>query len=191
MNKLFVFITLALIIWVLFYFEKNIELLNETPYEECIIKYSNLFSVDSLLIKIVIKKESNLNPNAVSDKGAVGLMQIMPKTGLEIAKQLNIKDYSYKRLKEAEINIMFGTYYLRKLLNYYNNNLALALAAYNAGIGNVENWRGNNPKILGRIHEIPFRETKFYVQSLVFAYRAFKVLYALKKGLFGEKVKDR
>jgi soluble lytic murein transglycosylase len=183
MNKLFAFVILALLIWVLFYFEKNIELFTETPYEDYIIKYSNRFGVDSLLVKVVMKKESNLNPDAVSDKGAVGLMQIMPKTASEIAKQLNIKDYSYKRLREAEINIMFGTYYLQKLLNYYNNNLVLALAAYNAGIGNVENWRGKNPKLRGRIREIPFRETRFYVQSLVFTYKVVKVLYAFKKGL--------
>ena len=131
--KVFISIaTIIFIVFIFFRFENKVKLFSENPYENYITKYSNYFGVDSLLVKVVMKKESNLSYSVVSNKGAVGLMQIMPKTALEIAKQLDIVNYSDSKLKEVEINIMFGTYYLRRLLNYYNNNLILALSAYNA-----------------------------------------------------------
>jgi soluble lytic murein transglycosylase len=169
-----------LIVLLLFNFYKKIGLFDKNPYENYIIKYSNQFGVDSLLVKAVMKKESNLNPNVVSSKGAVGLMQIMPATALQIANQLNIRYYSNKRLKEVEVNIMVGTYYLQRLLNYYNNNLILSLAAYNAGIGNVESWYKQNPEINKKIHKIPFKETKLYVRSVIFTYKIYKGAEILK-----------
>ncbi|OEG71712.1 hypothetical protein ATZ36_13180, partial [Candidatus Endomicrobiellum trichonymphae] len=151
MKRIIGYTILVLIICIFFNLEKKIGLFNKNPYEIYIIEYSKRFAVDFLLIKAVMKKESNLNPEAVSNIGAVGLMQVMPKTALEIASQLNITDYSDKNLKEAEINIILGTYYLKKLLNYYNNNLILALAAYNAGLANVENWYSKDPEIEEKI----------------------------------------
>ena len=78
---------------------------------------------------------------------------------------------------------MFGTYYLRKLLNYYNNNLILALAAYNAGIGNVENWYNKNPEIGQKIYKIPFKETRYYVLSIIFTYKIYQGVEKLKNFL--------
>jgi soluble lytic murein transglycosylase len=170
-----------LVICILFNLEKKIGLFNKNPYEIYIIEYSNRFAVDSLLIKAVMKKESNLNPGAISKTGAVGLMQIMPKTALEIANQLNIVDYSDRTLKEVEINIMFGTYYLKKLLNYYNNNQILALVAYNAGIGNTENWYSKDPEIGEKICKIPYKETRHYVRSILFIYKIYRGAEKLKK----------
>ncbi|MDR0800684.1 MAG: lytic transglycosylase domain-containing protein [Endomicrobium sp.] len=183
MKRIIGYIILVFIICILFDLEKKIGLFNKNPYEIYIIEYSKRFAVDSLLIKAVMKKESNLNPKAVSNTGAVGLMQIMPKTALEIANQLNITDYSGKNLKEAEINIMLGTYYLKKLLNYYNNNLILALAAYNAGIGNVENWYSKDPEIGEKICKIPFKETRHYVRSIIFIYKIYRGAEKLKNFL--------
>jgi soluble lytic murein transglycosylase len=180
MKRIIGYTILVLIICILFNLEKKIELFNKNPYEVYIIKYSKRFAVDSLLIKAVMKKESNLNPEAISNTGAIGLMQVMPKTALEIASQLNITDYSGKNLKEAEINIMFGTYYLKKMLNYYNNNLILALAAYNAGIGNVENWCSKDPEREGKVCKIPFKETRHYVRSIIFIYKIYRGAEKLK-----------
>ncbi|MDR3256845.1 MAG: lytic transglycosylase domain-containing protein [Endomicrobium sp.] len=180
MKKVITVVILITMIFFLFYLEKKIGLFEKNPYENYIVKYSNRFGVDSLLVKAVMKKESNLNPNVVSDKNAVGLMQLMPKTAAKIANQLGITNYSDKKLKEIEINVMFGTYYLQKLLNYYNNNLILALAAYNAGIGNVENWYRENPKVGKKICKIPFKETKYYVWSVIFTYKAYKEVEKLK-----------
>jgi soluble lytic murein transglycosylase len=183
MKRIIGYIILVLIVCILFNLEKKIGLFNKNPYEIYITEYSKRFAIDPLLIKVVMKKESNLNPEAISNIGAVGLMQVMPKTALEIANKLNIANYSNKNLKEAEINIMLGTYYLKKMLNYYNNNLILALAAYNAGIGNVENWYIKDREIEKKICKIPFKETRRYVRSVIFIYKIYRGAEKLKNFL--------
>jgi soluble lytic murein transglycosylase len=160
--------------------ERRIGLFDKRRYNNYIDEYSNKFSVDSLLVRAIIKKESNLNPEVISNKGAVGLMQIMPKTAREIAIQLGVSDYSSEKLKEPQINIMVGTYYLKKLLDYYNNNLVLVLAAYNAGIGNVDMWRKEIPSVSSNPTRIPFNETKNYVKSVMFIYKVYKFISQIK-----------
>jgi soluble lytic murein transglycosylase len=174
---------LVLVALLLLNIEQRVGLFDKNPYDNYINEYSSRFGVDLSLVKAIMKKESNLNSNAVSNKGAVGLMQIMPKTALEIATQLNIPDYSYAKLQEPQINIMFGAYYINKLLKYYNNNLILALAAYNAGIGNVDNWYTENPNISKRISKIPFKETRRYVRSIIYTYKVYQVWQKLRNFL--------
>lgn len=89
----------------------------------------------SRLFKAVIKQESGGNPNAVSNVGALGLMQIMPATGKQIAKELGIKDYD---LKDPDTNRMFGEYYLTNLLKMFDGDVKLALTAYHSGPGRVQ-----------------------------------------------------
>ncbi len=109
--------------------------------------------VDPLLVKAVIKAESNFDVTAISTKGAQGLMQLMPAT----AKALQIAD----PLDPME-NIAGGTKYLRSLLDSYNWDMELSLAAYNAGPGNVK----------GSIPNIP--ETKIYVSKVLGNYRLYR-----------------
>ena len=109
--------------------------------------------VDPLLIKAIIKAESNFNPGAISPKGAQGLMQLMPAT----AKDLQVADPF-----DPQENITGGTKYLRSLLDNYGWNLELSLAAYNAGPGKV---KGRMPNI---------GETKTYVSKVLMDYQSFK-----------------
>lgn len=107
-------------------------------YEEYVEKYSKEYQVDSNLIFAIIKAESNFDEEAVSHKEAKGLMQLMYSTAQDVAKDLGL-EIDEQKVLEPECNIMLGTKYISMLLEKYQN-VALALAAYNAGSGNVDKW---------------------------------------------------
>lgn len=119
------------------------------------------YSLDPDLVRVVIQVESSFNPYAVSSKGARGLMQIMPDT----AKELGIKN-----IFNIEENIFGGCKYLRRLLNNYNGDLQLALAAYNAG-PTVVNEHGGIP---------PYRETRNYVRKILSRYKGGRYVSKLR-----------
>jgi hypothetical protein len=127
-----------------------IELKGEiTRYDDLIVKASERYGVDSALVKAIIKAESNFNHRAVSPVGARGLMQLMPAT----AASLQVQDSFY-----PENNIDGGVRYLRYLMDLFNGNLPLVLAAYNSGENTVLRYKNRIP---------PYRETQTYVRRVL------------------------
>ena len=117
------------------------------PFAALIAEAARLYHVDARLIAAVTRRESAFNPNAVSPVGACGLMQLMPAT----AKRLGVTD-----IFDARQNVFGGTQYLRELLDAYDGDIDRTLAAYNAGPGAVQKYKGVPP----------FAETRAYVASI-------------------------
>lgn len=181
-KMILVIFTILIIIVFLTFFKNNIlKIFYPKKYEEIVTYYANEYDVDKNLIYAVIKAESNFDENAISNKGALGLMQIMEDTAIEIARKSNI-EIDENNIKEdilkADKNINIGTKYLSILLDKYNN-IELALAAYNAGTGNVDNWIENN--ILNEdgsnIENTPFKETNNYVRIILQNYKIYNAIY--------------
>ena len=133
--------------------------------------------MDKNLIYAIIKAESNFNENAVSNKGATGLMQLMPTTAIQLGKTINV-DCNEENLKNIDININLGVKYISNLIEKYNN-IEVALSAYNAGTGNVDNWieRGIIKKDGSDVENIPYKETNNYVRKILRDYKIYKQLY--------------
>lgn len=127
------------------------------------------------LVWAIMRTESNYHPTALSPVGAVGLMQIMPATAESMSKG------DSKRLTHPDLNIKLGTRHLKDLLENYDKNLTLAVAAYNAGAGNVKRWQknyGNLPED-EFVESIPFKETREYVKKVVSSMEIYQRLYHL------------
>ncbi len=157
------------------------ELVYPQKYSIYVDKYSALYNVDKFLIYSVIKAESNFNEKSVSKKGAIGLMQIMPETGDDLANKIGINNFSSKDLFLAEHNINIGCYYISFLLDRYNGDIKTALAAYNAGFGNVDNWLAFSQKNIIEYENIPYGETKKYIEKVLNYVDGYKKLYEEEK----------
>ena len=130
--------------------------------------------LDPWLAMAVSRRESAFNPHARSPVGARGLMQLMPGTARKVAKDAKLARPKGDDLYQEQLNITLGSRYLAELLETFNGNRVLALAAYNAGPHRVNNWLGEEEDAVPAdvwIESIPFRETRDYVQA-VLTYRA-------------------
>ena len=161
--------------------EKMMKIMYSKKYENLVVIYSEKYQVDSDLIFALIKAESNFNSSAVSGKGAKGLMQLMEETAKDVSKKTDLKiepDEIGEKLLQPDVNIELGTKYISILLEKYNNT-AIALTAYNAGIGTVDNWieKGVIKKDGEDIQNIPYKETNNYVRKILRDYKIYKKLY--------------
>lgn len=182
-GKLKLFIVLLILI-LLVVFSINItdfvlKKLYPITYSEYVDKYSSEYNIDKNLVFSIIKAESSFNSKAVSPRDAKGLMQIMDSTGQWAAEKIRIQNYETSMLFQPDTNIRIGCWYIARLLKQYNQDTELALAAYNAGSGNVSEWLNDvsissDGKTLDRI---PFEETKNYISRIKKFNNMYKKLY--------------
>lgn len=144
-------------------------------YSLFIEQYSKQYKVDKDIIYAIIKNESNFETSVSSNKGAKGLMQLMEATAQEVAQILQLDSID---LADAKTNIQLGTKYFSMLYEKYNNT-ELALAAYNAGSGNVDKWIQNGIISEGgeNIENIPYKETNMYVRKVMHSREIYELLY--------------
>lgn len=148
-------------------------------YQDTINFYADRYEVDRNLVASVILAESKFRQDATSVHGARGLMQIMPETASWIATQIEDDSFSVDKLYNVNMNIKYGTWYLSELQTEFEGNEVLALAAYNAGRGNVYEW-------VEKYHwdinfkdytKIPFPETREYVKRVLENKKHYNKLY--------------
>ncbi len=153
-------------------------------YSEYVTKYSEQYSVDESLVYAVIRTESSFREDVQSSAGAMGLMQIMPDTFVWLQDvEDNGAQYLDSDLLNPQINIKYGTYYLSILLEHYNGNEKLALAAYNGGMTNVDNWLEDDRYSSDgkNLTSIPYKETSKYVERVEKTKQMYETIYYDKK----------
>ena len=177
-----IIVTIFIIFVFLFLFRNDLlKIIYPRKYEDIISTYSEKYDVEDNIIYAVIKAESNFDSSAISNKNAIGLMQLMEQTAIEIARKNDI-EFNYNNAKEElndiDKNINIGTKYLSILMEKYQNK-EVALAAYNAGIGTVDNWieKGIIKKDGSDIENIPYKETNNYVRKILRSYKIYQELY--------------
>ena len=146
-------------------------------HEDVIRQQANEKGVDAALIAAVIYSESKFS-DAESSAGARGLMRITPEAAATIARNSNATTFELKDLGDPEINIRYGTFLLRELLDRYDGDEAAALAAYNAGPGNADKWGGADLNVA----DIPFPETRAYVEEVLEKRDEYRRKYAKELG---------
>jgi soluble lytic murein transglycosylase len=162
-------------------FDKAIqELTLPLRHEDIILQQAEEKEVDAALIAAVIYSESKF-ADQTSSAGARGLMQITPEAANEIERLSGGTSFRIDDLSDPEINIRYGTFLLRELLDRFDGDTAAALAAYNAGPSNAEEWGGSDLTV----EEIPFPETRAYVEEVLDKQGTYRDEYAQELGYRG------
>ena len=172
---------ILIIVFVVIILNKDsiLKMIYPKKYETEVTIYAEKYQVEENLIYALIKAESNFNEEATSHKGAIGLMQLMEETAVERSNIIDNETVETHDLYDPETNIKLGTSYIAYLLGLYSGNTILALTAYNAGLGNVQQWIKN--EIIkpdgSDIENIPYKETENYVRKIIRDYQMYLRLY--------------
>ena len=157
------------------------EALFPRPYWSDLKRFSVANSLDPYLVASLIRQESEFNPNAVSNRNALGLMQLLPKVGKGVAKEEKIRHFSPNELFTPALNLQLGTKYFRSMVNEFGGGPEYALAAYNAGDDRVHDWQtdGKYRDIEEFVESIPFTQTREYVQAIMRNANVYRQLYGV------------
>jgi soluble lytic murein transglycosylase len=143
-------------------------------YDNIVRGYADQQKLDPALLAAMIEAESKFNVSARSNAGAIGLMQLTPATAEGIALHTGGTKFQLSDLDDPDINVRYGSWYLRHLLDRYHDE-RLALAAYNAGEGNVDNW-------IAQHEGIQFAQTRAYVDKVESLKKLYRRIYANELG---------
>jgi peptidoglycan lytic transglycosylase len=146
-------------------------------HEDIIRQQAREKGIDAALIAAVIYAESKFS-DRTSTAGARGLMQVTPETAKDVERHSGGTTFKVADLADPEINIRYGTFRLRELLDRYDGDVVAALAAYNAGPGNADSWGGSEMTL----EDIRFPETRAYVEEVLDKQRAYRDKYAKELG---------
>lgn len=149
------------------------------PFWEELKKDSLSNQLDPYLVASLVRQESEFNPAALSPANAMGLMQLLPHVGRNVAKEEKIRNFSTNELFVPNTNILLGTRYFRHMVDHYHGQVEYALAAYDAGEDRVDDWRssGDFKDVEEFVESIPFTETREYVQAIMRNAVLYKLLY--------------
>jgi soluble lytic murein transglycosylase len=154
-------------------------------YDAAINRDARLNGLDPALVAAVVWRESDYDPAAESHKGAVGLMQVLPSTARFIESQDDPPPGNARDIRDPEVNISYGSWYLRYLIDMHDGSVPAALAAYNAGPDNLRKWRvdaTNKGAELRVPEDIPFDETRKYVTDVLDAWPIYRQAYGERLG---------
>lgn len=149
------------------------------PYKDEIHRSALENDLDPYLVAAIIHVESKFDPAAVSPKGARGLMQIMPETAEWVAGVMGLEAFNTNLLFEPDQNVKIGSWYLSSLMQQFNDDLIVSLAAYNGGRNRVTRWlsEGIWDGQVETIANIPLSETRDYVQKVLNTYNQYRNIY--------------
>lgn len=180
MRKIILILIIVIIslILILLNIDNILKLVYRQDYSEYVEQYAKENNIDPLLVYAIIKAESNFDDDAVSNKGAMGLMQLMDETAKEVATNELMEYNSEETLYNPEKNIQIGVKYFADLKEIFGND-AIAIAAYNAGMGTVNSWieEGIIKADGSDIENIPYKETNMYVRKILRDYNMYQRLY--------------
>ena len=148
-------------------------------YTDLLQKHTTRYEIDPLFVAAMIREESRYNADAVSYAGAIGLMQIMPANGPEFASRLKIPRFNTKMLYNPDINIQMGSWYMKSLMNQFDNNHALVAGAYNGGPGRMRRWikAKQIPDLDEFIEDIGIDQTRRHIKKVIDSYIIYQQLY--------------
>jgi soluble lytic murein transglycosylase len=155
-----------------------------TRYVDALNEAARAESVSPLLLLALVKQESWFDAEAVSSAGALGLTQVIPGTGRDIAESLGLSDFRETDLLEPRTSLRFGAHYLTRQLEGFGGNTSAALAAYNGGPGNAARWTevsGNDRDLF--LETIDFEETRLYVRVVLENYALYRFTYGITDNL--------
>jgi soluble lytic murein transglycosylase-like protein/TolA-binding protein len=149
-------------------------------YADFLQKHTTKHEIDPLFVAAMIREESRYNADIVSYAGAIGLMQIMPANGPEFASRLKIPRFNTKMLYNPDINIQMGTWYMKSLMNQFDNNHALVAGAYNGGPGRMRRWikAKQIPDLDEFIEDIGIDQTRRHIKKVIDSYIIYQQLYS-------------